>query len=237
MKILKSKFFTSLIAWLLHKYCLFVYHTSRKEFEGEEYLELAAEDNSPIIFTFWHSRIALMPFATKEPENTYAIISRHGDGELLAKMLKNFKIKQIRGSSNRTADHKKGAKDRGGFEAIKESVRILKEGKHLAITPDGPKGPRMRVKENFPPIAKMTGARIVPMTLSCSNSIILRSWDRFMFPLPFGKVKYIFGEAVKIPRDGNEEDLEKARKDIENRLNNITREADEYIGITPTEPE
>jgi len=235
-RLIRSVIGKYILAWLFHKYCLFAYYSSKRTFLGKDIFDKQFETGKPLIFAIWHGRMVFMSFMDKDPLKTFVLISRHGDGALIAKVMDFFHVRQVRGSSNRSVSDKKGAKDRGGGTALRESMNLLLAGNNMAITPDGPKGPRMRVRGNIINIAKLTGAIIIPISFSSSRCHIFKSWDRFMLPLPFGRAFFVFGKPISINKESDKEFLEKAGKELENQLNEITQKADELAGIEPIKP-
>lgn len=147
------------------------------------------------------------------------LISQHRDGELIARTVKLLGIESVRGSTTR-----------GGLSAIRSMVRTMQDGFNIAITPDGPQGPRHMVQAGIVELARLTGAPIIPMTYSASRRKVFRSWDQFNLPFPFSRVVYIFGEPVLVPRELGPEEREEKRLLLENRLKQITREADQSFG-------
>jgi hypothetical protein len=109
------------------------------------------------IFCFWHGRLLMMPFANLRGKGK-VLISRHRDGELIARVMKFFRLGSIRGSFRK-----------GTVSSIREIINDLREGYDVAITPDGPKGPRYNVKDGIVELAKLTGKSIVPITYSASK--------------------------------------------------------------------
>jgi len=146
------------------------------------------------------------------------MISRHRDGEFIARAVKLFGIDSVRGSTTR-----------GGAAALRGMVRFFESGAHLAITPDGPQGPRHVVQRGVIELARLTAAPIIPVAYSASRKKIFNSWDHFILPLPFCKVIYVYGEAIFIPRNLSEKELEEKRLLVEDRLRQVTAEADGYF--------
>ena len=233
---LKSPFGQALVATLYYTYCIFAFKTSRVTWQNEAIFRGLDMDGKPLIAAFWHGRMCYIPFWMSHPERTYVIISQHGDGSLIAKASLHFGVNILRGSTNRTSDDEKGFKDRGGAHVLRESIRLLKGGNIVSLTPDGPRGPRMQVPANLITLAKLTGAPIIPLTFSSSRPHIFKSWDRFMLPYPFEKVLMVAGNPIMVPRYASDEELEHAREELENQLNNLTQEADSTMGLTPIEP-
>lgn len=211
-----------LVAALIYAYLWVVYHTSRKEMHGYEAVTNNADKKNKQIFLFWHGRVAMMAFLRPEQQQTYLISSRHRDGQLMGHIMHSFGIRVIYGSSRRTGS----SKDRGGREALIEAIRVLKQNAALALTPDGPRGPRMRVTGHVVEIAKKTGAEIIPISFSSTHGKLFHSWDRFFLPLPFGKMVYLVGKPITIAADADAEAVEKTRQKVEDALNRLTHEAD-----------
>lgn len=229
-----------LLARLIAVYLKLCWITGRKTFEGRALLDEAARrqmrDGKPVIICFWHGRLAFAPFFTRENHSTYTMISRHKDGQLIADVCRIFGLKAVRGSSNRSAKHHKGAKNRGGARALAEAVNYLEKGHNIAITPDGPKGPRMRFQEGAVFLAERGKADVLLATYSTSCGLFCSSWDRFLLPLPFGRIHVRIEGPFRLER-ATESAREKAGKTWEDALNRMTAEADLTAGRKPVFPE
>lgn len=170
-----------------------------------------------IIFAFWHGRLLMMPFAYPGiPLAT--LISQHRDGEYISRIAVVFGSRVIRGSATR-----------GGVRAFKQMILALKEGCNLVITPDGPRGPRAKVKSGVVELARLTGAPIVPVTFSAARRRFLKSWDAFLLPLPFSRAVYIWGEPVYVEPMATREEVAKYQDILAERLDLLTMKADEYF--------
>jgi hypothetical protein len=143
------------------------------------------------------------------------MISRHRDGEFIARAVKFLGIESVRGSTTR-----------GGSSALRGMVRLYRTGANLAITPDGPQGPRHVVQMGTVELARQTGAPILPVTYGASRKKVFGSWDHFILPLPFCRVVYIWGEPVWVRREAGKEEAEEKRLLLAERLRGITEEAD-----------
>jgi len=166
--------------------------------------------NGPIIFCVWHNRLALSMVAYSRfaknfwPSNGLAaMISASKDGGLLAEVLNKFGVQAVRGSSSRR-----------GRQALLESTTWLEKGFHIAITPDGPRGPRYKFQDGALALAQVTGAPLVPVAIRIQGKISLRSWDRFQLPLPFAKCHLRFGPPVFVPRELTEVEREELREQL-----------------------
>ncbi len=167
-----------------------------------------------IIACFWHGRLLAMPFACKG-SGAKVLISRHRDGEFIARVIRYFGLGTIRGSYGKRS-----------VSSIREMLAELKDGTDIAITPDGPKGPRYRIKQGIVELARLTQRPIVPVTYSASKKKLFHSWDRFLLPYPFSRIYFLWGDPVYVPRDLRGDDLERKRQEIEGALISLTETAD-----------
>lgn len=198
--------------------------TTRIEFRGREILEEVRKDDGNYILVFWHCRLVMMPYVY--PDNRLVVLSSsHRDSLMLAKILRRFGLETAFGSSTR-----------GGVAGMREILRKVKDGYDVGITPDGPKGPRRRVKPGVIAAARLSGLPIIPVTYSASSARRLGSWDRTMLPLPFCRGLFIYGEPVRVPRDASPEQQERLRIELENRLDEMTDAADSETGVGPEDP-
>ena len=97
-------------------------------------------------------------------------------------------------------------------------------GYDLAITPDGPRGPRYVVQEGVMSLAQVTGLPIVPVSYHLNWKIRLKSWDRFQIPLPFARCEITVGQILRVPREATDAEREELRKQLEAELRAITRD-------------
>ena len=170
-----------------------------------------------VICAFWHGRLLMMPFAYPG-QRVVILISQHRDGEYISRIARALGFQVIRGSATR-----------GGVRALRQIIRALKEGLNLVITPDGPKGPRAKVKSGVIEIARLTGAPIVPVSFSAVRRRFLKSWDGFLLPLPFSRAVYIWGEPIYVEPMATKEEVAKYQDILGERLDLLTMKADEYF--------
>lgn len=138
-----------------------------------------------VIVAFWHSRIGLSPAAHPDLDRRpmRALISLSRDGEFIADAVARLGFPAIRGSSAKTGS----AKAKGGSTAFRDSLRWIRAGGGLAMTPDGPRGPAEQMAEGAPALARATGAPVLLLGLAARPAIRLNSWDRALLPLPFSR--------------------------------------------------
>lgn len=219
-QIFKSEIAIRVVSRLAAAYLWFVDKTIRWESVGEENILAFQVTKSPFVLAFWHGRLLLMgPHFDQCGVPTEVLVSQHGDGEIITRAVSHFDIGGIRGSTSK-----------GGAKALTHVVRHLKLGRIVAFTPDGPRGPRMRIFPGVISAAKMAGLPIIPIANGCSNRKHLRSWDKMMVPLPFGKALYLIGKPFYVPKNAKPEELEKIRLELEEYMIEQTRMCDHYCG-------
>jgi lysophospholipid acyltransferase (LPLAT)-like uncharacterized protein len=196
----------------------------RFEFRNRDVLRRIREQYGQYILVFWHSRLALMPFGY--PGDRIAVLaSTHRDSELLGLVLKRFGVARARGSSTR-----------GGVAGLRELLRRVRDGYDLGITPDGPRGPRRRVKAGVIATAAFTGKPIVPVAVAASRGLRIPTWDRTLVPFPFSRGAFLYGEPLIVPRGLTGEQSEALRVSLEHALDSLTDEADRAVGFSIEEP-
>ena len=145
----------------------------RLEQRGYEPVDALYREQRSIILAFWHAQQLMIPFGYRGP-GSHVLISQHGDGEIIARIIARFGHEAVRGSSTR-----------GGAGALRSLIKLGRSGKDVVVTPDGPKGPRQVAKLGVIQLAKATGLPIVPLGFACSKKNSSRagiaSWSRTRF--------------------------------------------------------
>ncbi|MDQ7059738.1 MAG: lysophospholipid acyltransferase family protein [Sulfurimonas sp.] len=162
-----------------------IYITNRKVFHAPKDL-----GDEAFVMACWHGELLMIPYAyTKFRKNPHVklLISEHFDGNLIAKTLGYFGFDTIRGSSTR-----------GGAKALIESIKSIKSGYDLGITPDGPKGPRHEVHDGIVVMAKKAKVKITLVSIKPSSYWQLKSWDKFVIPKPFGIINYYISDLIDL---------------------------------------
>src|SRR3990172_7496428 len=176
--------------------------TIRIEVLHEERVRPFWEKDERFILAFWHGRLLMMPFCY-HGKRIKLLISENKDGDLLARAMKRFGYDSIRGSTTR-----------GGASAMREMIKAARES-DIAITPDGPKGPRYIVQDGVIALARLAGVPIIPVTFGSSKKKVFGSWDSFNLPYPFSRGAFMWGEPIYVSKDDNMEDK---RKELEVKL-------------------
>lgn len=134
----------------------------------------------PVIICMWHGELLMIPFFYKKfrNKNVYAVISHHKDGELISRTVAHLGINSIRGSSKK-----------GGVKVLLEALKRLKTD-DVAITPDGPRGPRHSVADGIVAMAQKSGAKIVGIRVKARSAWRFKSWDKHLLPKPFSLIEF-----------------------------------------------
>jgi lysophospholipid acyltransferase (LPLAT)-like uncharacterized protein len=140
----------------------------------------------PIIFAFWHAR--MLPLVQHHRDQGVAVlVSEHADGEIITRVIERFGFRTVRGSTFR-----------GASRALLGMIQEVERGSDVAVTPDGPRGPA----ESFAPgaliVAQKTGAAIVLVGAGTRSAWRLRSWDRFLIPKAFARMKVIYSDPIYV---------------------------------------
>lgn len=180
--------------------------------EAEPYLR----GESPAIYAFWHGRLFLFPCFKPRKRRIHVLISGHSDGVLIAGTVAWFGMGTVEGSTSKRS-----------LPALRGLLRVARAGDNIAITPDGPRGPRQEVAPGVAYLAQATGLPVIPASWSAARHKRLRSWDRFMIPWPFSRAVLMAGAPIWVA-DSMPQD--KACKLLADVLNTLTRQADEAVG-------
>jgi len=159
--------------------------------------------NENYIGALWHNRLLIFPFVLRRffsNRGGAALISASRDGELLADAIKRFDFDVVRGSSSRL-----------GARAILQLTDVLASGRDVVITPDGPRGPAYELGPGIIFLAQKSGAPVVPVNMEYSSYWRLKSWDRFILPRPFSKVRVIIGQSHHVRSTSTPEEFETER--------------------------
>jgi lysophospholipid acyltransferase (LPLAT)-like uncharacterized protein len=206
-------------AWLVFAVIRMVSATLRyRRDDRSNFIQVATP--GPAIYCVWHNRLALCLPAywdyVKKRNKTpgmAAMVSASRDGGFLTGILECFNVQPVRGSSSRR-----------GPQALLELTTWAERGYDLAITPDGPRGPRYIVQEGVMSLAQLTGLPIVPVSYHLNWKIQVKSWDRFQIPLPFSRCEVIYEKPIFVPRAATDAEREQLRLQLETKLRVITRD-------------
>lgn len=203
---------------LAAEYLRLVWKTSRFVIEPPNFYD-HIETELPVILTMWHGQHFMTPFARRH-YRAKVLISRHRDGELNAIVAERLGVGVVRGSGARAGEfHRKG-----GVEAFREMLEVIKDGYSVASTADVPKISR-RAGLGIVTLASLSERPIYPCAIATSRRFELNNWDRSTINLPFGRGALVFGDPIRVPAKADRTVLEQARLQVESALNAATARA------------
>lgn len=185
-------------------------HTWRYSLEDEQNWRLLYETGKPFLFLCWHE--SLLPLLWRHRgQGITLVVSEARDGQYLADFGRSLGYRLVRGSSTR-----------GSVRALIGAIRELEQGMTVAFTPDGPRGPRRRMKPGVVAAARRSGAAILPLHAEADRAWRFRSWDRFMLPKPMARVRVVYGAPVVVKED---DAPDQAQLSLERVMADLTRRA------------
>ena len=191
-----------------------LFRTATFDVIGEENYAPVRDRGTPCFMVIWHGRLLPAGYYHRG-RGMVGLISRSEDGEYIARVLRRWGYDAVRGSSSR-----------GGMPALREIVRLARSGRTIAITPDGPRGPRQKLKPGVLAAARATGLPMVPVAAGADRAWWFESWDRFLVPQPFARIRVAYGAPYEVPRDADEAELERRARVIEAELNRLVDTVD-----------
>lgn len=179
--------------------------TWRIRFTHDEAVRARRSTKSPIVFSLWHGQMLPLLYAHRDQGIT-VLISEHFDGEIIARVATAFGFGTVRGSTSR-----------GAARALLGLARVVEEGKELAITPDGPRGPAMSMAPGVGIVARRANVPVIAVAATASSAWRLKSWDRFMIPRPFATIHVAYSDAVPVvTADAEADERLRAAMDVAN---------------------
>lgn len=213
-----------LAAWLTALILGIIGRSLRWREEGAEGVRALVARGQPFILVFWHGRLAMLPRLYREVggRRVKILISDHRDGELIARAMAHWGFGAVRGSTRR-----------GAVRGAKGMLRAAREGYDLAITPDGPRGPREVLQAGVVDLARLSGLPLVPVTFSARWAWEFGSWDRFLLPRPGSRALALWGEPVWVGRNQSPAAADELTRQLEDTLRRMRQRADTLVGRRP----
>jgi lysophospholipid acyltransferase (LPLAT)-like uncharacterized protein len=198
-RLLQHPIVQSALARTLGLYLGFALRTTRWSLHGHEHMAPHAA-GAPVVVAFWHERLPMMPMlwlkARQSPagrnagNRAHVLVSHHRDGRFIGAVVSRFALDVVLGSSSR-----------GGAKGMRVLLNLLAGGDHIAITPDGPRGPRRVAAPGVAHIAALAGVPVLPCAAQTTRRWVLRTWDRMVVPKPFGRGVVVCLPAIAVSRD------------------------------------
>ena len=207
-----------LIGFLFYSITSLISRSIRWEYLVQNEKSNIFNSNKEYIFCCWHNKLFLGPHLLPRNRVINALQSSHSDGMVTSLAFKYLGMNVILGSSKK-----------GGMQAFRKMIKCIKLGESVAITPDGPKGPKEKVKEGIIKLAQITETSIIPLVWTTNKFKLINSWDNFVIPYPFSKGVYSFGKPIYVKKQINEYELETARQNLENEIKRLTKEVENKL--------
>lgn len=235
-QVLRNPVVQYLLGTVIGGYMLLVGATTRWTRVNRAAIEPFLHGEGRLVGCIWHGRFMqvhkMWAFGPGIPKSKM-LISNSREGGIVVHAATIVGSEVIRGSAA-----KPGQRSRGGVEAMLSMARHLDNGGVICMTPDGPRGPRMRAKKGPVHLAKLARAQLIAVTWATRSRIIVKkSWDKFVFPLPFGRGVLVWSDPIDPPAlDASDAEIEAVRLKLEAEMNRIAAEADRLAGVEPIEP-
>jgi lysophospholipid acyltransferase (LPLAT)-like uncharacterized protein len=195
-------------ARLVGRYLAWTYRTTRWTFQGLEHIESTTKGGTPGLVCFWHERLPMMPMLAIRAQAEGASMPTH----VLVSVI--------------------GSSSKGGAASLRNMLLLLRDGRNIAITPDGPRGPSKIAAAGVAQLAAATGVLIFPTSGQCRLHIRMPSWDRMIFPFPYGRGVIVCRPPITVPRT----DWAAHLPAIVAALDAACDEADALCGVTRLPP-
>jgi lysophospholipid acyltransferase (LPLAT)-like uncharacterized protein len=200
----------TLVSWIVPAVLWLLGATLRPSISFEEGSIHGLDDISPGIFPFWHR--CVLPATWLFRQRGIAVItSRSLDGEYIARVIRRFGFRPVRGSSSS-----------GGQRALLETKELVQRGHAVAFTIDGPRGPRYVAKRGPVLLARMTGVPITPFYVAVDRAWVLKSWDALMIPKPFSRIHIRVARKIFVPTEATEDRVERCHAEMQAALERVT---------------
>ena len=216
-KIIKNLFVQHFLALLSTLYIKLVGTTSIILEKNTQSPEFYWKNNEPFILAFWHNQLMMISYCWKSNSKINILASGHSDGRFGASIARYFKVNNIPISSD------------SNNLSLRPIFKILNSNNYIAITPDGPRGPKEKVSEGIIKIAKISKVPIIPVGFGSSKNFCLKSWDSFLITLPFSKCRIVWGDSITIPENLEDQEIAAYKKIIEEKINECVKKAKENL--------
>lgn len=227
MRLVKN-IISNVLSYFFSNYIKFVYSTNTWTHLNLDKVKEFWDEKKPFIWIHWHGQSLMLPNSwNHQDQKLHALVSLHGDGEIIANTLSNLGLNLVRGAGN---PNKLGLKEKGGTKALRSMIKILKSGDSVAFTADQPPGPGKIAGNGAIILSKITGNPIIPVAASTSKFYQFNNWDKFTINFPFGKGVVVWGDPIYVKKDSSNNDIEGYRNILQDSLNMASEKAKKFLG-------
>ena len=222
----RQKLVAWLAGWLGAWLVALVGRTLRWEVVGQENWEAAARAGRPLIYAFWHRCLFSTTWYWRR-RGIVLMTSLSADGEYLTRIIRAHGFGTARGSSSR-----------GGLRAFAEMKRHLEAGRAVALTVDGPRGPRFVAKRGPVLLARRAGDLIVCFHIAPERAYVFRrSWDLFQVPYPFSRAAIFLAPAIQVPADADDSAQQAKQRELQDVLDRLRELGDDWWELSAEQRE
>lgn len=234
-KLAKSAPVQFMLTAILAAYMHLVRVGTRWRVIGGEHVEPVWTSGRGVVWCMWHSRMIggdIMWPPGRQP--LMMLTSQSRDANVSTRAIEWLGRLTVRGSTaKKTLD---GTDTKGAIQSFRAMVAHAKAGGCVGITPDGPRGPRMRAQPGAVRVARAAGVPIVPSAWSIRGARYLSTWDRMVAPPLFGRGVLLYGPPIEVPPDTDDAGMDTIREALEAELTRLLQEADRLAGGPQIEP-
>ncbi|MDR0631898.1 MAG: lysophospholipid acyltransferase family protein [Holosporaceae bacterium] len=191
------------------------FYTTRWTVIGKRIPESYHRKGVPFIVCLWHDRLMMAPCVWKWKKPLHVLASNHADGRLIAKIVENFSMPAVLGSTGKN-----------GIAAAKKLIQLVKAKEYVAIIPDGPKGPRHKLAPGIVAISKLAKVDILPFSFCVKRYYRFNSWDRFIWVWPFNRGVMVWEDPISFSELKNMSEQESIDY-VESKINRASERAQE----------
>jgi len=203
---MKNKLQLILIPYLIKIIMTMVVLTCRIRWHNKEQHQKLIDAQGPYVLCMWHNCCTIAAWFMRN-SNITVMVSDSKDGEYVSRLANSFNIHTIRGSASA-----------GTAKAIKSALSILAKKRPIALTPDGSRGPRYKMKSGALWFAASSKSPILPMHIESTRQWVFNSWDKHCFPKPFSTIHVSFGAPIQVERESLENDMETTLNGVEQKM-------------------
>jgi lysophospholipid acyltransferase (LPLAT)-like uncharacterized protein len=199
-RLLRSRAVSAALVFVLARYLALALATTRWSLHGAEHVAPHIA-GAPVVVAFWHERLPLMVALWRHAapqvggKRMHVLISRHSDGRIIGALIRRFGLDVVHGSRARNGQ------ERGGAAGLRQMLERLAAGEYVAITPDGPRGPRREAAPGVAQLAALSGAPVLPCAAQTTRRRTLPTWDRMVVPLPFARGVIVCRPTITVARE------------------------------------
>jgi lysophospholipid acyltransferase (LPLAT)-like uncharacterized protein len=214
------------IAWAVYGVMRLIGPTLRVEMVGVQNAVQIREAGEAAIGAFWHRCIFSAIWVWRK-RGIVVLNTVNFDGQWTRRVIERLGFGTAQGSSTR-----------GAIEGLTIMASRLEEGKHVALTIDGPRGPRYVAKPGAVILARRTGKPVSVFHLAAQSAYTFKkSWDLFQLPFPFSRVVMFVAPPIRVPTDADSEVIHQKQKEIQAALERVRDVAESWFGLSEDERE